>query len=386
MDFSQSWTLIRFLKEKLGNSIFLSGESCLLNLNKEYGRIGELTVCVSSPLSFEAIKKKLQKLGIERSFICEKKNFLLIVTKNSEVIRIVKYNTGLELNRLHSMLPWPLCLKYYASDDLVLQYKHDELSFNSPKVLPTSLFYYPEEIFMKLIRISYDINSKVRFDGYPLSDLDHVVDYRILGVEMDQVLMSHFAGDILRKYNRFNILNPICKELSQMLRIPQKKNREKLNLFEHSVQVTENCAPNLIARWASLFHDVGKIHTMKYSKLTGKYTFRNHEVVGSKIAKEVLNRFGHYSISERVSNLVRLHMMPGQYQRTPNWTQEAIQRLKKAAHGDEILLIELGIADKLAAQKNIKTLQNLHNLRNKMHDVAFVNSEVTKISNNMIKL
>ncbi len=84
------------------------------------------------------------------------------------------------------------------------------------------------------------------------------------------------------------------------------------DVFEHNVRTLQAAADKGFSthmRLAGLFHDVAKPHTRRTGGKSKKYTFFGHEVVGSKIAKQIMDRLRlPREMSQIVVKLVRWHM------------------------------------------------------------------------------
>lgn len=166
------------------------------------------------------------------------------------------------------------------------------------------------------------------------------------------VLRLPNAGQLLRELHTAGELESILPELTAM----DIKSRAHKDMFEHSIRVLENAVEitdgqaDDILRVAALLHDVGKPATRKLVK--GGATFVNHDVVGSKIIKRILPKYG-YSKDEtaKVATLVRLHMRSHSFEN--GWTDSAVRRLITDAGDREQLerLIVVFAADATTSNK-----------------------------------
>lgn len=110
----------------------------------------------------------------------------------------------------------------------------------------------------------------------------------------------------------------------------------------HTVRVLEKAisretdGPDLILRTAAVLHDIGKPATRKFGK-PGVVTFRNHEYVGAKQARNLLKEHG-YTVAERdqIHHLITLHMRAYGFGDT-KWTDSAVRRLATDAGSLEAL-------------------------------------------------
>ena len=81
------------------------------------------------------------------------------------------------------------------------------------------------------------------------------------------------------------------------------------DIFLHTLQVIENVENSLVLRLAALFHDMGKISTLKRYE-NGLLGFPNHHLVGSEMVEKTLSdlRFDNKTIKS-VSKIIKYHLV-----------------------------------------------------------------------------
>src|SRR5207244_3352342 len=145
--------------------------------------------------------------------------------------------------------------------------------------------------------------------------------------------------------------------------------RRSKDVFEHTLRVVENTAPDPVLRWAALLHDVGKPRTAVVED--GEVHFPGHERVGETMARQILAGLRQDGETvERVSRLVGMHMRANQYE--PEWTDGAVRRLMREA-GDELgRLLDLSAADVTSyrAQKVAAARSRVDALRERCAQIA----------------
>ncbi len=121
------------------------------------------------------------------------------------------------------------------------------------------------------------------------------------------------------------LLDLMIPELARCYGVVQNK-YHMYDIYYHSIYSCD-AAPsgNHIVRIAALLHDIGKVATRREGD-DGDYTFYNHEVIGSRIAKKILSRlrFSNEEIS-RITNLISNHM----FHYTDEWTDGAVRRFMR---------------------------------------------------------
>jgi len=162
--------------------------------------------------------------------------------------------------------------------------------------------------------------------------------------EFLKTLTAPFASDALLVLKNLGLLKHILPELEVAFDTPQKspKRHHIYDVGTHSVMAMKHCpSDDPIVRLATLIHDLGKPKTFKKDD-TGLITFYNHEVVGSRIAKDVAKRL-------RLSNkdadllytLVRWHQFSVDERQTDSALRRFIRRVGKE-HLSKILALRIG--------------------------------------------
>ena len=103
------------------------------------------------------------------------------------------------------------------------------------------------------------------------------------------------------------LLKEILPELQECVSVQQPGGYHKYDVFEHTLHTIDATPPTLRLRLAALFHDIRKPKAKR--EVGDGATFYGHEVMGAKVAEQVLNRlrFSKTLIRE-VATLVDRHM------------------------------------------------------------------------------
>lgn len=161
--------------------------------------------------------------------------------------------------------------------------------------------------------------------------------------ELNKLLIrSKRPSEGFRMMQTSGLLAHIMPELEQCVGVEQPGGYHKYNVFEHTLHCIDACQPRLRLRLAALFHDITKPRARRLTD-TGA-TFYGHEVTGSKVAEEVLNRLRYpKELIQQVSRLVERHMF------TTDVTDKGLRRLVKRVGQDLIFdLLDLRRADVVA--------------------------------------
>ncbi|KKP42926.1 MAG: PolyA polymerase [Parcubacteria group bacterium GW2011_GWA2_33_14] len=166
--------------------------------------------------------------------------------------------------------------------------------------------------------------------------------------EFLKIIMADNASFGIELLRELDILKFIIPELQENYGVGQNKHHI-YDCYQHALKALEYAAKkkfNMPVRLASLFHDIGKPR-VKVGE--GKEsTFYNHEVLGAKMAFQILNRlkFPNKDI-EKIVNLIRHHMF---YYNVDEVSESSVRRLvKKVGPENMEELLQLREADRIGS-------------------------------------
>jgi tRNA nucleotidyltransferase (CCA-adding enzyme) len=165
--------------------------------------------------------------------------------------------------------------------------------------------------------------------------------------EFLKIIASPHAGDAVLVLKNLGLLHYILPELEEAFATPQKspKRHHIYDVGTHSVMAMKFCpSTDPIVRLATLIHDLGKPPTFHKDE-TGVITFYNHEVVGSRIAKQVGSRL---RLSRKQAELLYILVRWHQFSVDERQTDSALRRFIRRV-GKENLehMLALRIGDRL---------------------------------------
>lgn len=182
-----------------------------------------------------------------------------------------------------------------------------------------------------------------------VSSIDHISHERIRD-ELFKIIASTRASDGILLLREVGLLKLILPEVDACFDVPQvSPGRHHIyDVGMHLVMALKLCPSiDVITRFATLIHDIGKAPTYKKDEKTEVITFYNHELVGADMAETIAHRL-RLSAKERdkLVTLVRCHM----FTVSEDQTDKAIRRFIKNV-GKEYLfdILDLRIADRLGS-------------------------------------
>ena len=157
--------------------------------------------------------------------------------------------------------------------------------------------------------------------------------------------MNPYMGIV--KLREAGILQIILPELEKCFGIVQEgpKHDRVYDIGEHSLLTLKHTpSTDPLVRMATLFHDIGKVNTVKTDS-SGNVTFYNHDVVGGKIILKLAKRFNlSKKQTDKLYRLVRWHL----FTVDENQTDSAIRRFIKNVGVENIAdMMALRIGDRL---------------------------------------
>lgn len=193
-------------------------------------------------------------------------------------------------------------------------------------------------------------------------------------VELNKILSSPKPSIGLELMELTGLMQQILPEIHTLSGVERHGTMAHKDNFKHTMQVLDNVSrhsDNLWLRWAALLHDVAKPVTKSFDSSSG-FSFHGHNVVGSKMAKNIFLRL-RLPLGEPlkyVQKLIFLHMRPISLVED-EVTDSAVRRLLFEASDDIDDLMLLAEADITSAQraKVEKALANMKLVREKLKDI-----------------
>lgn len=185
---------------------------------------------------------------------------------------------------------------------------------------------------------------------------------REVGKYLNRIIVGKRPDIYFEKMRSLGLLQYILPELAETYGIEEHGYRIK-DVFDHTMLVVREIAPESHLRWAALLHDIGKPHCISLQE--DRVHFYGHQVIGSVISRRILKRLKfNKRFVKRVSFLVYHHMFP-----TPR-TRKAVHRfVNKIGLRNLGDLLELRRADIIGGK--YKNIGNLNHLKKKLDTVLF---------------
>lgn len=166
--------------------------------------------------------------------------------------------------------------------------------------------------------------------------------------EFCRILLSDEPIKGLFIAQKLGVLKYIASDLERGIGVEQNQ-AHKFDVFEHNLRTMQHAADkkwDLDLRLASLFHDISKPETRRWSKTKQDWTFHGHDVVGAKLTKKILTELKFpQNTANKVVKLVRWHMF---FSDPEAITLSAVRRLIANIGKDDIWdLMNLRICDRV---------------------------------------
>jgi len=166
--------------------------------------------------------------------------------------------------------------------------------------------------------------------------------------ELVRILMSPRPMQALYVAQKMGVLKYIIPELEEGIGCAQNQ-AHSFDVFEHLLRSLQHAADkewSFEVRLAALLHDVGKPATRQWSEEKKDWTFHGHEVVGAKMAKNILKNLKFPSETVQVvTSLIRWHMF---FSDPDKVTLSAVRRIITNVGKEHIQeLLDLRICDRI---------------------------------------
>lgn len=203
-------------------------------------------------------------------------------------------------------------------------------------------------------------------------------DPRALRDVLDRVIMGEDPEAGLDALLEGGVLGALFPEVHAMVGFGDGEWRHK-DVWKHTKQVVRQAVPRLEVRWASLFHDIGKVKTRTISP-EGKVQFLGHAEVGTRMFDKLDRRLGLFTIDTSLKTsvhfLVLHHLRAAQYE--PGWTDSAVRRFARemGAHLDDLLCLSRADITTKRPEKKRRGLNQIEELAARIRELAAADAVV----------
>lgn len=186
--------------------------------------------------------------------------------------------------------------------------------------------------------------------------------------ELLKILASDNSYEGVTLLSDTGILDIIVPELTKGKGISQKRpgRHHTTDVFTHNLLSMKECpTKDPIVKLAALLHDVGKPYVVSRDE-SGHVIFYNHEVVGSKIAKDICERLRlSNKEKDRIFTLIRWHM----FTVDENITDSAVRRFIRRVGVENVKdMIDLRIGDRLGGGTQTAESWRLRNFKERLSE------------------
>ncbi|TSC83707.1 MAG: Uncharacterized protein G01um101417_441 [Parcubacteria group bacterium Gr01-1014_17] len=145
--------------------------------------------------------------------------------------------------------------------------------------------------------------------------------------EFTKIIMSNSPMEGTMLCSKLGLLQHFIPELEKSFHVKQNK-AHSFDVGEHLLRTVAHGAKKgfpLEVRLASIFHDISKPETRRWSEEKKDWTFYGHDVTGARVVAKILERLKFpVKLIEKVTKLVRWHMF---FSDTEVITHSAVRRL-----------------------------------------------------------
>jgi poly(A) polymerase len=204
------------------------------------------------------------------------------------------------------------------------------------------------------------------------------LDAPAVRMKLDRVIMGEDPEQGLDSLLAVGALEALFPEVFAMVGFGDGEWRHK-DVWKHTKQVVRQSVPRLEVRWASLFHDIGKVKTRSISP-EGKVHFLGHAEVGTRMFDKLDRRLPLFAAEPALKSTVRFlvlhHLRANQYE--PSWTDSAVRRFARelGEHLDDLLCLARADITTKRPEKKKKGLGQISELSARITQLAAEDAKV----------
>jgi len=203
------------------------------------------------------------------------------------------------------------------------------------------------------------------------------LDGNALRCRLDRVVMGDDPEAGLDALLDGGALEALFPEVQAMVGFGDGEWRHK-DVWKHTKQVVRQATPQLEVRWASLFHDIGKVRTRSITP-DGKVHFFGHAEVGTRMFDKLDRRLPIFAPEPALKDTVRFlilhHLRANQYD--PSWTDSAVRRFARelGAHLGELMCLARADITTKRPEKKRRGLMQIQELEERIKMLALEDSK-----------
>ncbi|MDO5022169.1 MAG: HDIG domain-containing protein [Eubacteriales bacterium] len=152
---------------------------------------------------------------------------------------------------------------------------------------------------------SFTVEKTAVFAMLDKKDMLKNISVERVALELNKLMTGARPAEVFSQHPR--ILFTVLPLLEPSYHCAQRSVFHSYDVWEHTLRALSLTPPDLAVRWATLFHDSGKPHTVTYDP-DGTTHFRGHQTVSVRLVRETMQALKQSnSLTKTVSLLVAHH-------------------------------------------------------------------------------
>lgn len=185
---------------------------------------------------------------------------------------------------------------------------------------------------------------------------------------LERLLASMTTPGGFEHLSASGVLGVLLPEVQSLRGFDRSSPLHHKDLWDHTLRVVLQVAPEVRLRWVALLHDVGKVTTRRIQ--SGRVRFLRHEDIGAWLFRGIAARLAFApEEAERIGYLIAHHSRINHY--GEDWTDTAIRRLARdTLHLDDLLAFSRADMTSRIPDRVAQLRRRLDALEERMHEIA----------------